>query len=456
MKAAKTIGVYGAVDIFLIHELPKFAKSYMVNDKRAVKEGLMRRAPKDAAPRNMGIGYQSGFKKTPTRLLTLDEKNLVAADSDRPLLQLTSGFAEDSHNKEDLLPLPAPRVVLFRHRKSGSSWVAEYIEKLLREDKADSDAGKEPLKSFIALDEALSARVGAVQALKEAGVLTVTSIRHPIARYLSEAHHCGPLARCSGEEFYWANVKDHCPEGYPENLRKNASAEMWDQWREAGQLGCPLTGTTIVSEECVNGTTMVTVNGSEAEVSQRCRDTAARWPRALYVDNYFTRRMMGDPACNATQRPVTFAAYDAESLKSAEPISAFFGDQKSLLCEMCPDCGCAMMRQLTSRDLEAAKAALEATDIVVVEEEPDQVRAQFDYHFGSSVQKEITQATIEEEASRTNNAAFEHQAPSSSDETMTQVYREHDYDLQLWEYAKNLTRSREAAARRMLKVSRLR
>jgi hypothetical protein len=92
----------------------------------------------------------------------------------------------------------------------------------------------------------------------------------------------------------------------------------------------------------------------------------------------------------------------------------------------------------------------------VVEEEPDQVRAQFDYHFGSSVQKEITQATIEEEASRTNNAAFEHQAPSSSDETMTQVYREHDYDLQLWEYAKNLTRSREAAARRMLKVSRLR
>ena len=36
------------VDIFLIHELPKFAKSYMVNDKRAVKEGLIHRAPKDA------------------------------------------------------------------------------------------------------------------------------------------------------------------------------------------------------------------------------------------------------------------------------------------------------------------------------------------------------------------------------------------------------------------------
>jgi len=56
--AAERIGVYGAVDIFLKIELEKILKTYMVNDKRAVHDGLMKPNPSEYAPRNSGIGWQ--------------------------------------------------------------------------------------------------------------------------------------------------------------------------------------------------------------------------------------------------------------------------------------------------------------------------------------------------------------------------------------------------------------
>merc|ERR1712023_573092 len=158
---------------------------------------------------------------------------------------------------------------------------------------------------------------------------------------------------------------------------------------------------------------------------------------------------MGDPGCSETQLPVAVAAYDKATLEHAAMSSAFYADQASLLCESCAHCGCSMMKRLTKEDLEEAKANLLATDLVIVEEEPENVKTQIIRLFGSSVQKEITEATIDTEARR-HNTSRETQVPPRSD--FPAVFADNEFDIELWEYAKSLTVRREEAAKRALQL----
>lgn len=58
LAAGRKRHIYAAVDIFLIHDLTKILRSYMVNDERLVAEGLMGSTHR-YFPRNAGIGFQS-------------------------------------------------------------------------------------------------------------------------------------------------------------------------------------------------------------------------------------------------------------------------------------------------------------------------------------------------------------------------------------------------------------
>jgi len=62
VDAARKRHIYHAVDIFLIDTLYDFAKPYAVNDRRLVRDGLIRPAPTESCPRTLGIGYQGGWR----------------------------------------------------------------------------------------------------------------------------------------------------------------------------------------------------------------------------------------------------------------------------------------------------------------------------------------------------------------------------------------------------------
>eukprot|EP00966_Prymnesium_polylepis_P057696 1336007-Prymnesium_polylepis.1 len=293
---------------------------------------------------------------------------------------------------------------------------------------------KEHCQEYLEADEALSVRPEALQAVHATGnIVTITSIRNPVSRYLSEASHCGPLATCSGDADKWTDLaKDGrtdsngnivCSDKYPTNPNKTPTKAMWAKWREAGNLGCPLTGEAVVLEDCVNGTELVTdVMGNATEVPVKCRSDTNRWPRGMYIPNYYTRRMMGDPACKKATAPVKFVAYEKSLLDSTPTSSAYFADQSSLFCDACPDCKCSMMRELKNPDLDSAKASLDHTDIVVVEEDPASAQAQFDYYFPSPVQRLITAEVLGGQVNRSADTSKEHQAPAESE--LPEVYDE--------------------------------
>lgn len=302
------------------------------------------------------------------------------------------------------------------------------------------------LEALMLLEESMSLRRGAVKAMKAAGIFTVVTLRHPISRHTSDAVELGPLASCSGDVNSWCNGSspstiEVCPKGQ-ENARRHGqmTQQIWDEWLQASQLGCPLVGTQIVHKDCINGTDSTNVGG------ERCRSEQLRWPRAMYQDNYFVRRLMGDPGCAAVTTPIKIQPYSTEDKAYSQVSSAYYGDQQSLLCETCVGCKCAMRLTIGQDELEQAKRVLDDIDIVLVDEERMMGRNQFDLHFPTPQMRRITKSAFAEAE------LFGHTRDPPARKDFPQLFEREKFDIELWEYAKQLTRKREERAQRVLRL----
>ena len=212
-------------------------------------------------------------------------------------------------------------LVQMRNRKSGSSTLAHYLRNWAKKTGAH----------ILTVEEWEGLNQVCMSRLPDMG-FSVTSIRHPLARHLSELYYAGPLAKCEGGV---VKTKPCSP-----NLlaRSSNETEVWKQWIAYGERQHAWRGGVVIEHE------------------GPCRFNAGQ-----YSDNYYVRRLTDQ--CDVPSCSSRFASTADNSISIG------------LACEGMSkrsELQCAGARPLGESDLKKAKTALAAFSFVAVVEHLDE------------------------------------------------------------------------------------